>query len=113
MVSTWLFKVKSPDKSAQYNRITKNRPRVIEWNTPYKTQCFFNHGLNIPAILKQFSTGMHVAENSNRCMGRMKTTNYYMKLILVAGLGGAIGSTLAAALAYGGGTTTHLGMVTQ
>lgn len=36
-----------------------------------------------------------------------------MKLILVAGFGGAIGSTLAAALAHGGGTTTNLGMVTH
>lgn len=36
-----------------------------------------------------------------------------MKLILVAGLGGAIGSTLAAALTYGGGQSTHLGMVTE
>lgn len=36
-----------------------------------------------------------------------------MKLILVAGLGGAIGSTLAAALTHGGGPTTHLGMVTH
>lgn len=36
-----------------------------------------------------------------------------MKLILVSGLGGAIGSTLAAALAYGESNSTHLGMVTH
>lgn len=36
-----------------------------------------------------------------------------MKLILVAGLGGAIGSTLSTALSYGDNTSTRLGMVTH
>ena len=36
-----------------------------------------------------------------------------MKLILVAGLGGAIGSTLAATLVYGEVPNTRMGMVTH